>query len=230
MASAAIGYLFGSIPTGYWIGQLLHGIDIRKFGSGNLGATNVFRTLGWKAGVTTLVIDVGKGFLAVKIASRVMDPPGVGYIAAIGYGPPPPNVIHFVLWTAGIFAILGHSFSPFVSFHGGKGVATAAGVFLAILPIEAGIALVVFGVIFSVSRIVSLSSILASISLTVATLMIGQDRSQSAWTIMITLFVILRHRSNIVRIMNGTENRISFSTSPAAADGGSMDSRLRPRE
>ena len=189
LLSAIIGFLVGSIPTGYWLGRTLRGVDVRQFGSGNLGATNVFRVLGWKAGAATLFIDTLKGYLAVMVAPLSGDR---------------------LVWIGGIFAILGHSFSPFVRFKGGKGVATAAGVFLALMPLETGIAVAVFGIVFAVSRIVSLSSIIACLTLAVATLAIARDWRQTSVAALVAVFVILRHRTNIVRLMNGTEQRLSF--------------------
>jgi glycerol-3-phosphate acyltransferase PlsY len=239
ITAALIGYSIGSMPTGYWIGRVLKGIDIRNYGSGNLGATNVFRVLGWKAGAVTLAVDIAKGYLAVRTifywhAQFVWR---LSYSSVYPFAPlslpPSPEMLS---WVSGICAILGHSFSPFVNFRGGKGAATGTGVFLALLPMETGIALAVFSLVLAASRIVSLSSIVGSLTLVIATVVMTRDVSQSAGTILAAGFVILRHRSNILRLMNGTESRLTFTSSPAGSSGGStnpkseIDSRLRPRE
>jgi glycerol-3-phosphate acyltransferase PlsY len=213
ITAALIGYFIGSIPTGYWMGRVLKGIDVRNYGSGNPGATNVFRVLGWKAGIATLAIDIAKGYFAVKMGSYQFRPMNVmSNVYAVEPLPYEPRAFLGILqWTTGICAILGHSFSPFVKFRGGKGAATGTGVFLALLPMETGIALAVFGLVLTISRIVSLSSILGSLTLVIATVVMTRDLSQSAWTMLAAVFVIARHRSNIVRLMNGTESRLSFS-------------------
>ena len=213
-----LGYFIGSIPTGYWIGRILKGIDVRNYGSGNLGATNVFRVLGWKAGVATLLIDIAKGYLAVKFCfflhafeSRQQ------YYAFIQHIAPASVAAISVIklaWLSGMSAILGHSFSPWVGFRGGKGVATAGGVLLALLPLEAEIAVGVFAVFFAFSRIVSLSSIMAAIALPIATAFLAHDSRETLITSIIAVFIIWRHRENIVRLLNGTEKPLHSHEQP----------------
>jgi acyl phosphate:glycerol-3-phosphate acyltransferase len=202
-------YLIGSIPTGYWLGKLLRRGDIRKFGSGNLGATNVFRVLGWKAGVFTLIFDILKGWVAIWLATPGFvnlfghQPTGIGLLWWYGF----PRIVTDYL-IAGIFVILGHTFSCFVRFRGGKGVATSCGVFLALLPVPAGISLVVFAVCLAITRIVSLSSIAGAIALAVAASLVSPPPALAYFAAVVAVLIIWKHRSNIQRILAGTEARI----------------------
>ena len=191
-------YILGSIPTSYIMGKLIKGIDIRDFGSGNVGATNASRILGTKVGVFTLVIDIGKGFLAVSIARLII--------------PEPTDLI--IIFT-GLFAIIGHIFTIFLKFKGGKGVATSAGVFIALVPIPIAIALFVFIVAVWQSKFVSLGSILAALTLFSAELTINllnsfEELEFLIFTFVIAFFITIRHKSNIQRLINGNENKISF--------------------
>ena len=193
-----IAYILGSIPTSYIMGKLIKGIDIRDFGSGNVGATNALRILGTKVGIITLIMDIGKGFLAVNIARFIIQEPS-----------------DLILIIAGLFAILGHIFTIFLKFKGGKGVATSAGVFIALVPIPISIALFVFIVTVWLSKFVSLGSILAALTLFISELVVNIRNSFSEleiliFTFIIALFIIIRHKSNIQRLINGNENKISF--------------------
>lgn len=184
-----LAYLLGAIPTGYWLGLFWKGVDVRKQGSGNLGATNVFRVLGKGPGIVTLIIDILKGYIPVALAQHVA---GVGSLLAI---------------EAGVLAILGHTTSPFVGFRGGKGVATSAGVFAALLPLPIALAVLAFVVTFGISRYVSLSSIIAAIVLAIAAVCEPVALILKLMAIAVALFVIVKHRSNIQRLRAGTENR-----------------------
>jgi acyl phosphate:glycerol-3-phosphate acyltransferase len=191
-------YILGSIPTSYIMGKLIKGIDIRDFGSGNVGATNALRILGTKIGVFTLIIDIGKGFLAVNIARFIIHEP-----------------TNLIIIFIGLFAIIGHIFTIFLKFKGGKGVATSAGVFIALIPIPVALALVVFVITVWLSKFVSLGSMLAALTLFVAELVINILNSFSEleiliFTFIIALFIIIRHKANIQRLINGNENKISF--------------------
>jgi len=193
-----VAYILGSIPTSYIMGKLLKGIDIRDFGSGNVGATNALRILGTKIGIITLIIDIGKGFLAVNIAKLIINEP-----------------TDLIMIITGLFAIIGHIFTIFLMFKGGKGVATSAGVFIALVPIPIAIALLVFVVTVWLSKFVSLGSILAAFTLFIAELTINMFNSFAKleiliFTFIIALFIIIRHKSNIQRLINGNENKISF--------------------
>ena len=179
-------YVLGSIPTAYLMGWTLRGIDIRTVGSGNVGATNVFRSIGKMAGIATLLIDLAKGLIAVELA-----------LIYCGGD----------LWPllAGVAAVAGHSWSFWVNFRGGKGVATSAGVFIALLPGPMGIALLVFALAFGLSRRVSVGSILAAATLPLAAFFLGSPPSRALLALILSGFVIVRHIPNIRRLLRGEE-------------------------
>ena len=189
--SFALMYLLGAFPTGYLLSRL-HGVDITAEGSGNVGATNVSRVLGQRAGLITLACDVCKGALAVILASIVS--------SAQWYAP-----------LAGLCAVCGHCFSVPLSrngvrvLKGGKGVATALGVVSVIYPIGAGFALLVFATVFAVSRFVSLSSMAAALAVPVVSFASNQSDAVSWALAGIGCVVIARHRQNIVRLIEGRE-------------------------
>lgn len=189
---ALIGaYLAGSIPSSYWIGRIFYGIRLDQEGSRNLGATNALRVMGKPAGIASLILDMAKGVLAVFLARYFLPDSEDWHLAA------------------GFVAILGHSFSVFVRFKGGKGVATSAGVFLALAPKALGTALLLFALIVGLTRYVSLGSILAALSLPglIWHFQPGQVRLLG-FSIVIALFVVYRHRSNISRLLKGEENKL----------------------
>ena len=173
------------MPTGLWIGRRL-GIDVRRAGSGNIGATNVARTAGALPGLITLLVDVCKGALPVASALALDSGPAVPSIAAVG-------------------AVLGHVFSLFTSFRGGKGVATAAGAFLVLAPAALGLALIVFAILAAASRRVSLASIGAAASLPVALAVLGNRGPELLAAIVIAALVAFTHRANVQRLLAGTE-------------------------
>lgn len=180
-------YLLGSIPTGLLLGRL-YGIDVRKEGSGNIGATNLYRTVGRKVGVMTLVGDCLKGLLpvlAVKLSTLPSD---------------------YAAWV-GLAAFCGHVFSAFLKFKGGKGVATALGVFLALSPLAVAVVLAVFVVMMLVWRYVSLGSITAAAVMPLAVWLLGEGRVLGIVTMVISVIVIIRHIENIKRLVAGTESR-----------------------
>jgi len=186
-ALVALAYLLGSIPTGLLLGKA-YGIDVRKEGSGNIGATNLYRTVGRKVGAMTLTGDCLKGLIPVL---------------AVKYSSLPPD---FAAWV-GLAAFCGHVFSLFLKFKGGKGVATALGVFLALAPMAVAIAIAVFAAIMSSWRYVSLGSIAAAAIMPVAVALRGGNRALVTVTLIIAVIVILRHHENIRRLIAGTENR-----------------------
>lgn len=195
--SIIAAYLLGSIPFSYIFGKL-KGIDIREHGSGNVGATNALRVLGTKTGVITLLLDMGKGFAAVQLARILM--PGVfeGYYVIIA-----------------LVAITGHIFTLFLGFKGGKGVATSAGVFINLLPLPCLLTLVVFVIVVSISKFVSLGSITSALFLFIYILIENIRNSFGEWYYLgvVTLvagFIIIRHKANISRLLSGTENKLSF--------------------
>jgi acyl phosphate:glycerol-3-phosphate acyltransferase len=194
---ALVGYLAGSIPTGYWLVRLLKHEDIRKVGSGNIGATNVWRTYGARYGVPVMVLDTLKGFVPALLATIY-----VGHLAGV---------------IAGGAAMLGHWRPLFLKFaRGGKVVATSGGAFLGVAPLVGGIAAVVWIVVFAVCRYASVASISAAISLPVAAVVLGEPWPVIAFAAFAALAVVVLHRANISRLRAGTETRFRFRRPPAA--------------
>ena len=192
LAGLLIAYLAGSIPFAYLAGKLFKGIDLREHGSGNLGATNVFRTMGWKIASVVMMLDMAKGALPVLLL-----PPR--------FAPEYP-----VLWAIafGVAAIVGHVKSIFLLWRGGgKGVATSSGVFLALAPIPSLISLTVWGVVLYLSGYVSLASLTSAVVLTIAVVVMMGARSPVAIACaLVTAFVFWTHRANIARLRRGEEN------------------------
>ena len=186
---ALVAYLLGSIPSGLWIGQYFFQKDIRQFGSGNLGSTNAFRVLGTKAGSIVLFCDVFKGFLAMILAMTVFKQESLS-----------------PLWIAS-FAVIGHTFPLFASFKGGKAVATFAGMILAYQPLLLLYGLIIFLALLAITRMVSLTA-MVTISAGVLLSLLFNDWTLTAFALAIDIFIIYRHRSNIQRILNGTENKV----------------------
>ena len=196
-----IAYLLGSIPFGYLIVCLTQGTDIRKQGSGNIGATNVFRKSRW-AGLATLLLDGGKGYLAVLIAAWAGADPTWKAIAALG-------------------AILGHVFSVWLRFTGGKGVATGAGSYLAVSPEAVITTLVLFSGVVLLTRYISLASVVATGAFPFWALLYGEPAEVVLWGAAGSAVIILKHHQNIRRLVTGTENKFDFaSRSKQAARGG----------
>ncbi|WP_020404530.1 glycerol-3-phosphate 1-O-acyltransferase PlsY [Gracilimonas tropica] len=209
-----ISYVLGSIPSSLWVGQIFHKMDIRNFGSGNLGTTNAFRNLGWKSGVSVLVLDFMKGFVPSFWIAMYAFEIGSGPIA-----PPGWEADAFLKITCGLFAVIGHMFPVFANFKGGKGAATACGMLFGIEPISIGISSAIFILIVFTTRYVSLASIVASfiypISLLIMRYGLGYyvDGSIIIFATIIATGIIYKHKSNIRRLLNGTENRVNFSGS-----------------
>ena len=199
-SSAIIGYLLGSLPFGYLVARA-HGVDIFKVGSGNPGATNVKRTLGAKAGNTVLVLDVLKGATATAWPALPM------FATAL------PNGLTLQL-VGVVAAVLGHSFSIFTKFRGGKGVATAAGGLVVLMPLACGIAGATWVVVLYAFRYVSLASILAAVAVATASWLLPYHLAISIIASVLGGFIILRHHENIKRLVNGTENK--FAKKPPA--------------
>lgn len=203
-----LSYLVGSIPGSVWVGKLTHGIDVREHGSGNAGATNTFRVLGWKAGVLATVVDVGKGLLAAGVIANLRL--GQGVIELPFWN---PDV--FYQMVAGAFAVIGHMYPIYIGFRGGKGMNTSAGVLFAITPYSMWITLAMFLIVLLTTRYVSLASILAAITFPV-TVAIRKyvfhidrlDASIFVMSLVIAAGLIYAHRSNIRRLLGGEENRV----------------------
>jgi len=188
-----ISYVLGSIPTGLWLGLWLRNIDIRHYGSKNIGATNTLRILGKKLGITALVADMLKGALAV----------GVGYLAVNYFG-----AYGYTHILCGVAAIAGHIFSMFIGFKGGKGVATSTGVFLALAWQPTLIAAAVFLAVVAATRMVSAGSLAAAVALAVAAYVFSVEKILLLIIVIVAVLIIIKHRANIGRILTGTESRL----------------------
>lgn len=184
-----LAYLLGSIPSGLIVGKVFYGKDIREHGSGNLGGTNTFRTLGIKAGMAVTIADILKGTLAAAL----------------------PMLFDLELHSliAGIFAVVGHMYPIFANFRGGKAVATSGGVLLFYAPVMFLIVLAIFFICLFVTKYVSLSSMLAAIAAVIYALFVW-DKPLIIVVSILALFVIYRHRANFKRIMNKTEPKIKW--------------------
>ena len=202
---AVAAYLLGSIPAGYLVARA-RGIDIRTVGSGNIGATNAFRILGKPAGIFVLVADGLKGFAASAwLADFIIR------LFAVA-----PEQIENVKIIAGICAVLGHNFTCWLKFKGGKGIATSAGVYFALAPLAAGIALGTWVVVFVLGRYVSVASIAAAVALPAAVWFTTDSLFLGIVTTALGLLAIYKHRGNIQRLIRGTESRASFKNKGTA--------------
>jgi glycerol-3-phosphate acyltransferase PlsY len=195
--TAITAYLLGSIPTGYLVAKA-KGIDIRAVGSGNIGATNVFRILGKPAGILVLLIDGLKGFAACSWAVDLIWRRWGGEAVDIEY----------LRITAGLAVVLGHNYTCWLHFKGGKGIATSGGALAALVPWALIIILIIFIVVFAVSRFVSLGSIAAAAALPIASWLTGSSLTMIVVTTLMSILAIYKHKANIQRLMNGTENRV----------------------
>lgn len=210
----AISYLLGSIPSAIWVGKIFKGVDVREHGSGNAGTTNTFRVLGWPSGVTVFSLDFMKGFVASF------------WVSALAWGmfagplsPPNWEVDAFLKISCGFFAVLGHLFPIFANFKGGKGAATACGMLFGIEPISITISAIIFVVTILFTRYVSLASILGSffypISLLIMRYQFGMEKivdgSVLIFSIIVASGIIIKHKSNIQRLIAGTESKVGKS-------------------
>lgn len=191
-------YLLGGFPTSYVAGRALRGVDLRHHGSGNLGATNAFRVLGWKAAVPIFMVDILKGFLPTYLFPAFDG--STAWAWALAYG---------------AAAILGHVFSVYVGFRGGKGVATGAGVFLALAPAAVAFGLAVWLTLVLATGYVSVASIAAAALLPPLAALTGAPREVVGLALVLACFIILAHRANIGRLLRGEEHR--FRRRPAAS-------------
>jgi glycerol-3-phosphate acyltransferase PlsY len=191
-----LAYLLGATPTSLWVGKAFRGVDLRTRGSGNLGATNTFRVLGWKAALPVLVFDMFKGWLPAATFASWAGVDSFGWTLAFGGA-----------------AIVGHVFSVWARFRGGKGVATSGGVFLALAPWAVLVALVVFFGLALTTRYVSLGSIAAALLVPMAVYLTPHQGGDALvyFSLVLASFVIWAHRSNIRRLIRGQENRFGGS-------------------
>ena len=188
-----LAYLFGSLPNGLYVAKVKN-VDIRNKGSKNTGATNVFRVMGAKFGILVLILDALKGFLPLILAEKA-------------------GVHGNILVLIGVTAVIGHTFSPFLNFKGGKGVATSLGIFLYLTPVPMLITLGMFFIVVGISKYVSLGSVLASILLPLLILIMPANEKLGNITVVFIIsallgaYIIYKHRANIERLKNGTENK-----------------------
>lgn len=184
-----LGHVCGSVPSGLWLVQAFHGIDIRNYGSKNIGTTNVFRTVGPKTAVLVLIADAFKGILAVGIMSYFFHNPLLDVVTALG-------------------ALLGHNYSLFLGFKGGKGVATALGLLIFMMPKVAVASFGIWLVCVLLTRYVSLGSIMAAIFTPPLAWYLGYPSAYVIFSVVAAVFVVLRHKENIHRLLTGTESKI----------------------
>ena len=201
LAAVAIGYLSGSLPWGLWLGRWVRGVDVRTMGSGNLGATNVYRSLGPGLGILTLALDMLKGAAPVWLVG--------GTAIAERF----PGGAEWCRLAVGFCAIAGHVWTMFAGFKGGKGVATTAGVLLALSPLAFLAFAVVFVVTVALTRYISLGSMLGALTFAVALALLsprGVASPTFAFGALVAVLVVARHRENIARLARGEERRFSF--------------------
>ena len=196
LASAGLSYVIGSIPTAYIFGKLMKGIDIRQHGSGNVGATNAFRVLGKGPGTAVLILDIIKGIIPVVFVAGFLDASVTGCIIAA------------------VAAVCGHNWTCFLSFKGGKGIATTLGVLIGLTVVipQARIAVLlcvgVWLAVFLLTRIVSISSLVAAVCLPVVMVLFNAPTSMVILSIVFCVFIVIRHRPNVHRLLSGQEPRV----------------------
>ena len=207
-------YLLGSIPFDYLLVRFVRQEDVRETGSGNIGATNVVRAGGATLGVFTLILDAMKGFIAVFLAMQ--------FVPNTANGPSTLAI------AAAVAAVVGHVFPVWLGFKGGKGIATALGVFIALVPLVALASVAVFALIVVTTRFVSLGSVIAAVSIPFLAILLVPHRSTTLLEGLsfISLLSILKHHANIVRLLKGTESRFGRSKNTDAADTDSPDKKV----
>ena len=201
-------YLLGSIPTAVWVGRMLYGIDIRQHGSGNAGATNVIRVLGYKAGIPVLLVDVFKGWLAVELAV---------WLPIHGQS---SEMLTYICIGMALAAVLGHVFPVYAGFKGGKGVGTVAGAGLALFPLAILLVLAVFIMVLVASHFVSLSSIIASLAFPLVVWFVLGVRHPGlvGLSLLIAVFIPVTHSKNIKRLLSGEERKFDFRRKKTTSD------------
>jgi glycerol-3-phosphate acyltransferase PlsY len=213
-------YLIGSIPTGYLVARA-RGVDITRVGSGNIGATNAFRVLGKGPGALVLAVDALKGFLPAALIMHFLASlhdllPGV-YSLEMTTDPEARVLLGI---TAGIASVLGHNFTPWLGFKGGKGIATTAGVLLALLPKVLGITFAGWVIVFAATRYVSVASLFAAVAVPSLTWWLSGSPALRGFTIALGILATWKHRANIQRLMNGTESRFGAKKAEGNAGNG----------
>lgn len=226
LAVVLICYLIGAIPSSLWMGKLFYSVDIRDHGSGNAGATNTFRILGWKAGTIVLLLDFGKGLFCTLVVSQLAYSIGSGPITFYENW----DVDAMLVILSGVAAVVGHMFPVYAGFSGGKGAATACGMLYGVEPISISISLSIFLIVMFTTRYVSLGTIVASViyPFSQLTLRYGMgveiDGSIIIFSSALAIGVIIKHKGNIKRLLEGNENRVkSFKPSGGRLKEGSSE-------
>jgi glycerol-3-phosphate acyltransferase PlsY len=207
LVAVGLGYFCGALPWGLWLGRWLRGVDVRTLGSKNLGATNVYRSLGPGIGLTTLALDIAKGALPVWLVPRLSWGSSTTLAGVF------PGGAAWCAIAVGLAAVAGHVWTCFARFRGGKGVATTAGVLLTLSPAAFGIFAIVFVITVAITRFISLGSIVGSLAFAVALGWLapgGRSSPTFVVGVLIAALVIARHRENIGRLMRGEERRFTF--------------------
>jgi acyl phosphate:glycerol-3-phosphate acyltransferase len=209
MAEILFAYLIGSIPTAVWVGKIFYKTDVREHGSGNAGATNVIRVLGYKAGIPVMLFDVFKGWFAVQL------------VKIFPHQFLSPDAITYVMITLAVAVFLGHVFPLFAGFKGGKGVGTLAGMGIALYPFALLVVLGIFIIILIISKYVSLSSILGSIVFPFIVIFLFGESNLGliVLSILVAVFIPLTHIKNIRRLLKGEENKFQFRRSKGTDEG-----------
>jgi len=194
-----LAYLVGSIPSAVWVGRRFYNIDVREYGSGNAGATNTFRVLGKKPGIAVLLMDILKGFLAVKLAYIVGD-----------YSSDSPEFIDFELALA-VCGLMGHIFPVYVGFRGGKGIATMLGILIGVHPQAALACAIVFVITLLFSGYISLSSMMAGVTFPIVIMVFYSTNSSiNIFSLAVAVIVLVTHQRNIERLISGEESRVKW--------------------
>lgn len=204
IALIVFAYIIGSIPFGLVIGRVFYRTDVREYGSGNIGATNVYRTLGPVAGISVLIADVLKGLIPVIAAKLLLS----------SY----PESVPLVGVAVGLVAIVGHSFSVFLKFSGGKGISTALGMVIALWPWVALILVSSWVIITATTRYVSLASIIAALMLPVVVTLLYSHSAYIVFSILVGIVIVYRHRSNILRLIKGKELKVGEKAKPSLGE------------
>ena len=192
-----LAYLFGSLPIGLLVGRMVKGIDVRDYGSGNIGASNVWRIMGPLWGTAVFLFDFCKGYFPTVLTTRIHAHH--------------PDISPWLPVVVGLAAILGHNFSPFLRFKGGKGVATSLGVVFGLSPTAAAVGFAVWGVCLLVTRYISVSSMIAAVTTSGVLIFFHHDLPHVLFAFLVALFVVLKHRPNIARLQAGTEPKVRAS-------------------
>ena len=195
-----LAYLTGAFPSAVWVGKTFYKIDVREFGSGNAGATNTFRVLGKKAGIPVLIMDIFKGWLCVN------------YISFLTNIPQSSEAVFEIKLAFGIAAVIGHLFPIYTGFRGGKGIATLLGLLIGLHDVAALYSILVFVIVFLISKYVSLASIIASIAFPVLVILIlgSTNVSLNLFAFFVPILSLITHQKNIERLLRGEETKVKF--------------------